>query len=257
MGTSTRTTYGPNGPQVTTTGETIRARTVRAVTVRAQGQVEAIEATSATPRPALAGPGGTVRPLGARDDLPVIASFSRGVVPVGAAVNYSDGRASGAEAPPPSLATLERRLLEIGRNRGPLLTSGDPAADPSLGARFAQDLAIDSEVNQLYYWRPATPTEDPRWEPIGSVLEQIDVAIDVPANRSYLITYHQAYLCIVDAFHHPSVSYSITLEPAVGSVVDVGGQIGLTLSGIPDGEGDPTPSPLSVSITLRRAVFVP
>lgn len=251
MGTSTSTTYGPNGPQRTTTGETIRARTVRAITVRAQGQVE--EATPTRPRPTLAGPGGTVRPLGAADNLPVQRTNSRGAIPVGAAVDYSGG-VTGAEGSGfgSALAQLARRLLEVARNRGPLITSGNPTDDPTLGARYAQDLAIDSEVNQLYYWRPATPTEDARWEPIGSAIEQIDVAIDVPANRDYLITYSQRYPCRIEALHRPPADYTIDLAPAVGTTLEVGDQITITLSGIPDGEDDEPPPPISLTIELRR-----
>jgi hypothetical protein len=83
-------------------------------------------------------------------------------------------------------------------------------------------------------------------------IEQIDVAIDEPKNRSYTITQYQAYPCRIEALHQPEVDYTIAIAPAVGEPVEVGGTITLTLSGIPDGEDDPIPPPLSVSIATRR-----
>jgi hypothetical protein len=83
-------------------------------------------------------------------------------------------------------------------------------------------------------------------------LEQIDVAIDVPANRDYLITYSQRYPCRIEALHYSPVAYTVALSPPVGTAMEVGGQIILTLSGIPDGEDDEPPPPISLSIELRR-----
>jgi hypothetical protein len=79
-------------------------------------------------------------------------------------------------------------------------------------------------------------------------LEQLDVAIDLPTNREYRVTKSQRYPCTIVALHIPTVAYTISIAPTVGSDVALGGTITLTLSGVPDGEDEQ----IAVSIETRR-----
>jgi hypothetical protein len=231
--------------------DTIRSRTIQANTIRAATQIQIIEESASPNRPALAAEGGRVRPLGAEDSLRPRRTVTDGAIPVGSPVGFAEGIAVGQPAGAPDTEALRRQMVEVARNRGFLIGTGEPE---DVGARYAQDAYVDLDTGQLYYWRPETEEDEPRWEPLGQdSTEQIDVAIDVPANREYIITLRQTYpIQIVALWQPPSASYTITLSPPVESELEVGDSISVTLSGIPDGEEDEPPPPLALSIETRR-----
>lgn len=139
--------------------------------------------------------------------------------------------------------------------RAQLMSDGSPTGKLLPVQRFAnsQTSAINAPPSGNRGGNVTTQIEAAQRDVVNLLaLEQIDVAIDVPANRDYLIVFSQRYPCRIEALHQPSVSYAIAINPAVGETVAVEGQITLTLSGIPDAEGDPAQPPLSVSIETRR-----
>jgi hypothetical protein len=139
--------------------------------------------------------------------------------------------------------------------RAQLMSDGSPTGKLLPIQRFAnsQTSAINAPPSGNQGGNMTTQIEAAQRDVVNLLaLEQIDVAIDVPANRSYLIVYSQRYPCRIEALHQPAVDYTIAISPAVGETVALEGQITLTLSGIPDGEEDELPPPLSVSIETRR-----
>lgn len=270
MGTSTRTTFGPNGPEVTTLGGTVRANTVRPTTVRPatvralEAQTRGIERSDSQRQQAQAQAqatafyrgNGQYSSLGANGSYRPRGTVTSGGVPIGQVVPANGGLVGGMPAggngSPSTVAQLAERLAVVAQERGPQIGEGNPN-DQSARPRYPQDHYYDSDSGNLWQWQPETELDPGVWILLNGVIEQIDVAIDVPANRSYLIVYSQRYPCRIEALHKPATTnYTIAISPAVGETVEVEGQITLTLSGIPDAEGDPAQPPLSVSIETRR-----
>jgi hypothetical protein len=158
---------------------------------------------------------------------------------------------AGANGDIAALTATTERLATVAQERGPQVGDGNPN-DIAATPRYPQDHYYDSLTGNLWQWQGATEDEVGIWIILSGVVEQIDVAIDEPKNRSHTITQYQSYPCRIEALHQPGVSYTVAIAPAVGEAVDLGGTITLSLSGIPDGEDDPATPPLSVSIATRR-----
>lgn len=80
-------------------------------------------------------------------------------------------------------------------------------------------------------------------------LEQIDVVIEEPEEKEYILVYNQRYRCQVVDFWYTTVGYTVTLEPDKLQVLEKGEQLKVTLG---PGAGTGTPTPLNISIELRR-----
>jgi hypothetical protein len=264
MGTSTSTTFGPNGPTVVTTGGTVRPTTIRPVTVRAlEAQTTRLERDSQRQQrdqqqaqaTAFYRGQGEYSTLGAEGGYRPRGTVTSGGVPIGQAVPANNGLVGGMPAgstgDPAGLAQTTERLATVAQERGPQVGEGNPN-DAEAAPRYPQDHYYDSVTGNLWQWELAEGETPGVWVLISGVIEAIDVAIDVPANRSYLIVFSQRYPCRIEALHQPTVSYTVAISPVVGETVAVEGQITLTLSGIPDAEGDPAQPSLSVSIETRR-----
>lgn len=224
------------------------ARLERSATRQQQGQAQA-QATAfyrGQGQYSTLGAAGSYRPRG---------TVTSGGVPIGQSVPANGGLVGGMPAGYDDLTArvvaLEQRLAAVAQERGPQIANGNPT-DNNAAPRYPQDFYYDQATGNLWQWQPGEADAAGEWALVSGILEQIDVAIDVPANRDYVTTYSQRYPVKIVALHAPAASYTITLSPAPGSTLALGSSITLTLSGIPDGESDPPQPPLSVTIETRR-----
>lgn len=253
MGTSTSTIFGPNGPQTTTLGGTVRPTTVRPITVRAldtqtrrlersveQRQQQQQQArTTAFYRGArqfsTLGAAGGYRPRG---------SVTSGGVPIGQAVPANNGLVGGMPA-----GSLERvaltqspeQITRIAQERGPQIGTGDPNTNGNT-PRYSQDLYYDQVTGVLWIWEP---TEE-AWVIQSAPSEALDFRIEVPEATTYTLSAYQHYAVRVDALEGVSGA-TVTVSPAIGATAAVGTAISITVSGLPD-----PVVPVVGSILLRR-----
>lgn len=81
--------------------------------------------------------------------------------------------------------------------------------------------------------------------------EQVDLNISSPEDRTYVVTFSSRYRAQVTGLFTPELlPYVVTVSPAVGTVLELGAQLTITLSGISEATTEITP--LSLSIELRR-----
>jgi hypothetical protein len=175
--------------------------------------------------------------LGAAGSYRPRGTVTSGGVPIGQSVPANGGLVGGMPAgvngDPAAIVQTNERLATVAQERGPQLGDGNPN-DTEATPRYPQDHYYNFTTGNLWQWQGATETEAGTWILLSGVLEQIDVPIDAPEDRTYLITHYQSYPCKIEAFHQPALAYTVTLAPAAGEVVAVGGSITLTLSDVPE-----------------------
>lgn len=256
MGTSTITTFGPDGPIVTTTGGTILPVTVRAL----GAQQRALEASQQAQAKARSTPttlyrgNGQYSTLGASGGYAPAGSVTTGGVPVGAVVPSNGGIVSGMPAGNPDLSSrvafLEQRLAQVAQERGPQIGTGAPF-DPDTSAatkqpRYPQDFYYDADAGALWQWQTSTESESGTWIVVAGVTEALDFRIEVPEATTYILSAYQHYAVRVDALEGVSGA-TVTISPAIGDTAAVGDAISITVSGLPD-----PVVPVVGSILLRR-----
>jgi hypothetical protein len=188
-------------------------------------------------RPSLGAAGGQVQRLGG-NPIPDRRFQGSGAVPVGGAVQSNQGISTGAPA------GQEPEWFQAGPDLNvALLVSGVPTIE-NARPRTDVDFAINTESGALYRWDNQQGA-DGAWLFVSGVVEQIDVVIDEPTDREYLITVSQRYPVRIAGIQ-TNASFSATVAPAVGEDVAIGGQIALTLSGVG------SPDPVAFSIELER-----
>ena len=211
----------------TVTGARQPANVITRRSILARAAQQAQQATANPQRPALGGAGGTVQRLGG-EPLPPRAQQSDGAVPVGGAVQRNQGITQGGAA-----GQLPLPFAPAPDLNSALLVEGVPTA-ANARARRSVDFAVDTLTETLYRW-DSTGGDDElgAWIVVSGLTEQIDVPIDQPENRAYVLCQSQRYkIEIVALFPPPGITYTAAISPAVGQSVEVGGTITLTLSGI-------------------------
>lgn len=189
--------------------------------------------------------------LGAEGSYRPRGTVTSGGVPIGQAVPANNGLVGGMPAGSSSSDTDQaaERLAQVAQERGPQIGDGDPNTNGNT-PRYPQDHYYDSATGNLWQWQGATEEAAGLWILIAGVIEQIDIPIDAPENRAYLLCQSQRYpLEIIEIFPPPDFLYTATLTPAPGQIVEIGGTLTLTISGVPD---DAEPTPVTFSIETRR-----
>jgi hypothetical protein len=255
MGTSTITTFGPNGPVVTTTGGTIRPVTVRALGAQ-QRAIEASQQAQArarsTPTTVYRG-NGQYSTLGASGSYAPAGSATSGGVPVGAVVPSNGGIVGGMPAGTPDLssrvALLEQRLAQVAQERGPQIGTGAPldpdTEEPTKQPRYSQDFYYDADAGALWQWQTSTESEPATWIVVAGATEALPFRIDAPENTTYVLDAYQHYAVRVEALEGVTGG-TVSTSPALGEIAAIGTGISITVSGSDSG------TPCLGSILLRR-----
>jgi hypothetical protein len=258
MGTSTSTTFGPNGPVVVTTGGTIRSTTIRPVTVRAlEAQSTRLERDSQRQQrdqqqaqaTAFYRGQGEYSTLGAEGGYRPRGTVTSGGVPVGQAVPANNGLVGGMPArdngDPATVAQLQERLAQVAQERGPQIGEGNPN-DNAAAPRYPQDHYYDTATGNLWQWQGATEDDPGEWIILCGTLEVLPFVWDSPEATTRVIDPYQHYPVRVEALLGVSGATVVTI-PAVGDTAAVGDAISITVSGLPD-----PVVPVVGSILLRR-----
>lgn len=251
MGTSTTTTFGPNGPQRTTTGGTIRPVTVRALEAQASRLERSQQRQQSDQQQAQATAfyrgQGEYSSLGAEGSYRPRGTVTSGGVPIGQAVPANNGLVGGMPAgsgDPANLAQTTERLATVAQERGPQIGDGDPNT-LAIAPRYPQDHFYDSLTGTLWQWQATTDTDPGTWIVLCSAVESLPFRLDGQPDGTYVLDPSQEYP--VEVVNLRGVSgATVTVSPEVGSVAAVGGDISITVSGSADG------TPVLGKIVLRR-----